>query len=103
MDTVIKKISEIEEAASSIMEAANVRKKAFAEELAKRTEDFDRQLDQMTAQQLTDLRARMETEMHLKLSKQQSDANQLLQQMEVNYNEHHTEYAKELFQSLIEE
>lgn len=103
MDTVIKKISEIEEAASSIMEAANVRKKAFAQELAKRTEDFDHQLDLMTEQQLTDLRARMETEMQAKLSKQQSDAGQLLQKMEANYNEHHTEYAKELFQSLIEE
>lgn len=55
MDTVIKKISEIEEAASSIMEAANIRKKAFAQELAKRTEDFDHQLDLMTEQQLTDL------------------------------------------------
>ena len=103
MDTVIKKISEIEEAASSIMEAANIRKKAFAQELAKRTEDFDHQLDLMTEQQLTDLRARMETEMQAKLSKQQSDADQLLQQMESNYNEHHTEYANELFQSLIEE
>lgn len=103
MDTVIKKISEIEEAASSIMEAANIRKKAFAQELAKRTEDFDHQLDLMTEQQLTDLRARMETEMQAKLSKQQSDADQLLQKMEANYNEHHTEYAKELFQSLIEE
>lgn len=103
MDTVIKKISEIEEATSSIMEAANIRKKAFAQELAKRTEDFDHQLDLMTEQQLTDLRARMETEMQAKLSKQQSDADQLLQQMESNYNEHHTEYAKELFQSLIEE
>lgn len=103
MDTVIKKISEIEEAASSIMEAANIRKREFAQELAKRTEDFDRQLDLLTERQLTDLRARMETEMQAKLSKQQSDADQLLQQMEANYNEHHTEYAKELFQSLIEE
>lgn len=103
MDTVIKKISEIEEAASSIMEAANNRKKAFAEELAKRTEDFDRQLDLLTEQQLAELRSRMETEMQAKLSRQQSDADEMFKQMESNYNEHHTEYAKELFQSLIEE
>lgn len=103
MDTVIKKISDIEEAASSIMEAANNRKKAFAQELAQRTEDFDRQLDQLTEQQLAALRTRMEKDMHARLAGQQADAEQQLRQMETNYNEHHTEYAKELFQSLIEE
>ena len=30
MNTVIKKISEIEDAASSVMESANARKKAFS-------------------------------------------------------------------------
>ena len=34
MDTVIKQISEIESAAAAVMDAANGRKKAFAEEMA---------------------------------------------------------------------
>ena len=37
MDTVIEKISEIESAATGIMEDANERKKAFAKEMEERT------------------------------------------------------------------
>lgn len=37
MDTVIKQISEIESAAASVMDSANERKKAFAEEMAEKT------------------------------------------------------------------
>ena len=42
MDTVIKQISEIESAAASVMDSANERKKAFAEEMAEKTAAFDR-------------------------------------------------------------
>ena len=42
MDTVIKQISEIESAAAAVMDAANGRKKAFAEEMAEKTAAFGR-------------------------------------------------------------
>ena len=44
MDTVINRLSEIDEAANSIMEETNVRKKAFAQEW-KKTAAFDLQLE----------------------------------------------------------
>lgn len=102
MDTVIKQISEIEAAASRVMEDANARKKAFAQEMEDQTAAFDRELDAQTNQQISDLRARMEVEMNSKLSKQKSDAEAILARMEKNYKEHHVEYARQLFQSLIE-
>ncbi len=48
MDTVIEKISEIESAATAIMEDANERKKAFAKEMEERTAVFDAQLEAET-------------------------------------------------------
>ena len=48
MDTVIEKISEIESAATGIMEDANERKKAFAKEMEERTAAFDAQLEAET-------------------------------------------------------
>ena len=39
MNTVIKRISEIEDAASAIMESANASKKSFAQEMEKRTRE----------------------------------------------------------------
>lgn len=103
MDTVIKKISEIETAASSVMEDANVRKKAFAQEIEEKTAAFDKELEAQTSQKLEELRARMEIEMNAKLSKQKADAEAMLVRMEKNYEDHHAEYARTLFRSLIGE
>lgn len=103
MDTVIKQISEIEAAASAVMDDANARKKAFAKEMEERTAAFDQDMDARTEQRINDLRARMEIEMDSKLSKQKSNSQKLLELMEQNYEEHHSEYVKKLFRSLIEE
>lgn len=103
MDTVIKQISEIESAAAAVMDAANGRKKAFAEEMAEKTAAFDRELDSETEAKLQKIRAEMEVEMDSKLSKQKSDANSVLTWMEKNYENHHTEYVMQLFQSMIKE
>ena len=103
MDTVIKQISEIESAAASVMDSANERKTAFAEEMAEKTAAFDRELDSETEARLQKIRAEMEVEMDSKLSKQKSDANSVLTWMEKNYENHHTEYVMQLFQSMIKE
>lgn len=103
MDTVIKQISEIESAAAAVMDAANGRKKAFAEEMAKKAAAFDRELDSETEAKLQKIRAEMEVEMDSKLSKQKSDAKKVLAWMEKNYENHHTEYVIQLFQSMIKE
>lgn len=102
MDTVIKQISEIEAAASAVMDGANARKKAFAREMEAKTAAFDQDIDAQTEKRINDLRANMEVEMNSKLSKQKAGAGQMLARMEKNYQEHHTEYVKQLFQSLIE-
>lgn len=103
MDTVIRKISEIEATASSVMEDANARKKAFAREMEEKTADFDKKLDDQTSRKIKDLRAKMEIEMNSKLSKQKADADAMLLRMKKNYEDHHKEYARALFQSLIGE
>ena len=103
MDTVIKKISEIEAAAASIMDDASARKKTFAKEMEAITAAFDQQLDEETQAQLQALRADMETQMQSRLSRQKSDAEDLLRRMEQNYKDHHSEYVKRLFRSLTEE
>lgn len=103
MDNVINKLSEIEQTAASIMEAANARKKEFASEMEKKTADFDAALEAETEKKVTDLRAQMETTMQSKLETQRSDAEKVLRQMEESYHTNHHSYAKELFQSMIKE
>ncbi len=103
MNTVIRQISEIESAAASVMDDANARKKAFAQEMAEKTAAFDRQLETRVQQQTDELRARMEIEMNSKLSKQKAEAETIAQRMEENYQNHHADYAKTLFQTMIKE
>ena len=56
MNTVIKRISEIEDAASAIMESANASKKSFAQEMEKRTREFDQDLEKRTDQGIEEFR-----------------------------------------------
>ena len=100
MNTVIKKISEIEDAASSVMESANEKKKAFSLEMEERTKAFDQDLEERTQQGIQELRKRMESEMNKKLEKQRLHADNLLRKMEQNYEDHHEEYVEKLFRSL---
>ena len=69
MDTVINRLSEIDEAANSIMEETNVRKKAFAQEIEKKTAAFDLQLEKETAERISQIRSQMEKEMQEMLDK----------------------------------
>ncbi len=103
MNTVIKQISEIESAAASVMDDANARKKAFAQEMAEKTAAFDREAESQTQKKIQELRSRMEVEMESKLSRLKTEADAAAQWMEENYKAHHTDYAKALYQSLIKE
>lgn len=103
MDTVIRQISQIEAAAASIIDDANIRKKAFSQEMAEKTKAFDWDLEAATQQKIAALRTEMEIKMNSRLSEQKARAEALLAQMKKNYEDHHWDYVKQLFQSLIKE
>ncbi|WP_313583491.1 ATPase [Lacrimispora sp.] len=103
MDTVIEKISEIESAAASIMNDANERKKAFAEDMEEQTAEFDAQLEEETSKKIEELQAGMEISMNNRLEKQRSDSEKVLKAMEQRYEDHHTQYVEKLFKTMIKE
>ena len=103
MNTVIKRISEIEDAASAIMESANASKKSFAQEMEKRTREFDQDLEKRTDQGIEEFRTRMEAEMNLRLEQQNTTARERLQRLEQNYEDCHSQYVDALFRTLTEE
>lgn len=103
MDTVIKRISEIENAAVAVMDDAAARKKAFAAEMEEKTRQFDQTAEEETEKKVQDLRRAMESRMSSELSEQKAEAGRQLAQMEKNYEFHHESYVKKLFQELIKE
>jgi len=103
MDTVINKISEVESAASAIMDEANNQKKVFAESMNDKTMAFDRELEIETNKKLKALQAQMKTEMEARLAEQKDFVEHLLMKLEHNYEEHHNQYVERLFQQLLED
>lgn len=103
MDNIIKRISDIEAAASAILDEANIRKKNFAQEMSEKTISFDRELETATANEIAKLRSRMEIEMKEKLAKQKEHAAFIQATIEQEYDEHHTVYVERLFRALLEE
>ncbi|MFR5730747.1 MAG: hypothetical protein ACLUD2_01180 [Clostridium sp.] len=81
MDTVIKRISEIEQSAVAVMDDAAARKKAFAAEMEEKTRRFDQTADEET-EKAAESPTEMETRMNLELSGQKAEAEKQLAQME---------------------
>ena len=103
MDKLIKKISEIEEAASSVMDSMNDRKTAYAAEIKEKTADFDQQLEEATAKQLDELQKRMKAEMQEKLESQKAAGQKVLDGLEEIYQQNHAQLAASCFQQMIKE
>lgn len=102
MDTIIKRLSEIEDATAKIMENVNLQKKEYAKQIETKTAQFDNELQEKTNIQLTELRDRLTTEMNQKLAAQKQEAQKALETMEDNYKKYHTLYVKQLMSSLIQ-
>lgn len=103
MNTVINKLSEIEETAGSILDEATTRKKAFAAEMEAKTAAFDAALEQETAERIARIQKKMEEDMNRMLAKQSSDAAAFVKRLEENYDRCHKAYADKLFRSMIKE
>lgn len=102
MNHIIDKLSDIEHDATAIMDAAGIRKKEIAQAMTDKTAAFDKQLEADTTAELNNLKARMEVDMKAKLSKQESEAGEVLSMIEANYHAKHETYVRELFKAMIE-
>ncbi|MEG0214745.1 MAG: ATPase [Hungatella sp.] len=102
MNNVVDKLSDIEQDAVAIMDNAQVRKKELAKEAEHKISIFDQQLEALTTQKINDLKNKMEVDMQAQLSKQKSDAEKAIQQMEESYLANHEAYVKKLFQAMTE-
>ena len=103
MNTVIEKIFQVETAAADIMEDANVRKKAFAKEMADKTAAFDKQLEETTSKTISEIQAGMKEEMKIHLANQQAAVTEIIRRLEETYETNHTRYAKQLFDQMTKE
>ena len=99
MDSIINKLTEIESAASAIVQHAEAEKSALDEKFDKKRMDFDKELEADTQRQIQGIRDKLEAETSRILSGQSQDELNALQK---EYNEKHSDYAHEILRRITE-
>ena len=99
MDSIINKLTEIESAASAIVQHAEAEKSALDEKFDKKRMDFDKELEADTQRQIQGIRDKLESETSRILSGQSQDELDALQK---EYDEKHSDYAHEILRRITE-
>ena len=91
MDSIINKLTEIESAASAIVQHAEAEKSALDEKFDKKRMDFDKELEADTQRQIQEIRDKLEAETSRILSGQSQESQDELNALQKEYNEKYYE------------
>ena len=96
MDSIINKLTEIESAASAIVQHAEAEKSVLDEKYDKKRQDFDKELEAQEIQK------KLEAETSRILSGQRQERQNELDALQREYEEKHSEYAQEILRRITE-
>lgn len=103
MDTVIGRLSEIEEAAVHLEEMAVEQKKQLAADYERKTREFDQVADVETQEKLKALQEKLKSEAEDELRKMRQETERELAEMEEDYNQNHKKLAARILKQIIGE
>lgn len=103
METVLSRLSEIEDAAVSLEAQAAEQKKEIAAEYEAKTKAFDRELDAQTQEKLKSLNEKLKTEAENELLKMRIETERELNAIEQEYSQNHEKLAEGIFRRLTGE
>ena len=103
MEHLIHKISEIEAAASSILDGMDERKGEIAAQMKEETIRFDTELEQETASQIEKLHRQKDQELKEKQEQQKAKEQHILSKLDETYQQTHSTLAAQLFSRIIKE
>lgn len=101
MENLIHKISQIEAAASSILDGMDERKASLAAKIREETTKFDMELEQETAEKINCFQDQMKQELKEQQALQQAKGEQILAELDKAYEAGHHAIAQELFSRII--
>lgn len=102
MDSIVKKLSEIESAASAIVEHAEAQKEVLDHEYRKKRQEFDDELEAKTSEKIQKIRDKLEKNMKEILDSQNGTNNDSIAALEQEYAAHHTQYAQDILKRITE-
>lgn len=101
MEPIINKLSEIETAASRIMESAVNETKRQDREAEERTVQFDAQVEADTQKQLEELRLNLQQQSEKELEHLKNSMEHTRSAMETYYQDNHQKIADKIFHKII--
>lgn len=101
METVIKKLSEIEIAAKKIMEDANGQLDVLKNKMDEKTAAFDASVKEDTDKKLETLRQDLQKQTDDALAKLKSDTENNLASLNKYYEEHHDKISETIYKKIV--
>lgn len=102
MESIINKLTEIEDAASAIVQHAEEQKAALDKEYENKRRTFDRELESWTQERLNTIRRELEKNTSNILESQSDASTETIAALQQEYEEKHTEYAHEILRRITE-
>ena len=102
MDSIVNRLTEIEDAASAIVRHAEEEKEILDQEYDKKRKAFDDELEKKTKERLDAIRAELEKNTASILEGQNEASDALIRSLQQEYEEKHTEYAHEILRHITE-
>ena len=102
MDSIINKLTEIEDAASAIVAHAEDQKTALDNEYDKKRRDFDAALEADTQARIREIRGKLEKDTSRVLDTQSDENTASIEALRKEYEEKHTEYARDILRRITE-
>lgn len=101
MDTVINKLSEIETAASRILDGASNQKKLLDQQQEERIKEWDQQIDQETAAEIEKLRQELSVSREVELKQLKEDSDRKLKELDAYFSENQQAIADQLYEKIL--
>lgn len=102
MDSIVRKLSEIESAASAIVEHAEAQKEVLDREYREKRTRFDNDLEKKTSGEIQKIRDHLEKKTQELLDAQSGGRCDTIAALEREYEEHHSAYAQDILKRITE-
>ena len=102
MDSIVNKLTEIEDAASAIVAHAETQKEVLDREYDEKRRAFDEDLEKQTQARINAIRDELEKNTSGILDSQNGASTETICALQKEYEEKHTEYAHEILRRITE-
>ena len=101
LTNIIAEISQIEDRATMLINSANEEKNSLSKAQEQRIKEFDETQKQQTQSKIAAIQEELQAQMKRDLDLQRAKTNELLEAMQKEFDETHTQLARQIVKSII--